>query len=327
MRTPLAVGGTKVKVYVFGSYADRVELAHMALVHGVDDDGKADGDGFPVTFDGNRALTLEARSKTRISDVLDIPVTPGTWYIDDAYASKTFPYAYEVDTGWWRRDGADKPGWEKLKSRTGITRRIDVLTTDRRPLIVCFGDSITHGFGSTPNAGARYPDVLSKLVDQPVLNLGVNADLFSRNAHCYAEIGDIAGVEQVIMLMGINDIILGGGVKSAKEYGDEARHIIEELHRRKIQVVWGTIPPAGGMPQFDKDPAKEEMRQAINTWIREQKLTDAIVDFDKAIADPKAPTRLLDANQSGDHIHPSDAGYKKMGEAAATAIKGLARKK
>lgn len=322
MRTPLAVDGTQVKVFLHGSFADEVTLSRMVLQRGRDDQGNVEGNPFPVTFEGAGSLTMKARSKPLVSDALSIPVKRGTWYLDDTYTSPTFPYAYEVDAGWWHREG-DKPGRGELKARTGLTRRIDVLTTDRRPLLVCYGDSITHGFGSTPNTASRYPDVLSKLIDQPVLNMGVNADLMGRNRHAFLEIRELAGVEQVIFLLGINDIILGQGIKSEKEYAEYATANIDELHRRKIKVIWGTIPPSGGFPAFDKDPARETLRQAINQWIRTSQAADAIADFDKALADPKEPTRLRADCHSGDWLHPNDKGYGKMAQAAAEAVQKM----
>lgn len=322
MRTPLAMDGTQVKVFVHGSFADKVVLSRMALIRGRDDKGNVEGDAFPITFDGAASLTMEARSRPIYSDAITIPVKKGTWYLDDSYASPTFPYAYEVDAGWWHREG-DKPGKGELKARTGLARRIDMLTTDRRPLLVCYGDSITHGFGSTPNTASRYPDVLSRLIDQPVLNMGVNADLMGRNRHAFLEIRDLAGVEQVMFLLGINDIILHQGIKSEKEYAEVASANIAELHKRKIQVIWGTIPPSGGFPAFDKDPAHEQLRQAINQWIRTSNAADAIADFDKALADPNAPTRMLTDCHSGDWLHPNDKGYAKMAQAAAEAVQQL----
>ena len=59
----------------------------------------------------------------------------------------------------------------------------------------------------------------------------------------------------------------------------------------------------------------EKQRQAVNQWIRTSKAYDAVIDFDKAIRDPNKPTRILPAYDSGDNLHPSDAGYKAMADA------------
>ena len=62
-------------------------------------------------------------------------------------------------------------------------------------------------------------------------------------------------------------------------------------------------------------PEKEIRRKAINEWIRNGKAFDGVIDFDKAVRDPQHPDRILPAYDSGDHLHPGDAGYKAMGEA------------
>ncbi|HYE21407.1 MAG TPA: GDSL-type esterase/lipase family protein [Tepidisphaeraceae bacterium] len=319
MRTPLAVGGARAKVFVQGSFEKRVEVVRMSLVRGADEMGKAAGDELPVTFGGQRGLVLEARANPRTSDVVVGPLTAGTWYVEDAYASATVPYAYEVDYGWWRTGGEGAPG-TKTQVRLGVVRRVDVLTADRRPLVACFGDSITAGLGSTPNAGRRYTDVLAKLADRPVLNLGTNGDTMAANGALWNAVGGLAGVEVAVVLLGTNDVAVGKSMKSAEDYAKLAKGNVAELQRRKIKVVWGTVPPCGGFKAFDADPAREALRQAINGWIRSGSGADAVVDFDAALRDPAAPARMKVEYHNGDWIHPSDAGYQRMGEVAAEAV-------
>ena len=59
----------------------------------------------------------------------------------------------------------------------------------------------------------------------------------------------------------------------------------------------------------------EAKRQALNEWIRTGKGYDGVVDFDKATRDPNDPKKLLEKYDSCDYLHPSDAGYKAMGDA------------
>jgi lysophospholipase L1-like esterase len=51
----------------------------------------------------------------------------------------------------------------------------------------------------------------------------------------------------------------------------------------------------------------------VNEWIRTGKAFDGVVDFDKAVQDPNHPDKMAPADDSGDHLHPADAGYKAMG--------------
>lgn len=318
VRTPIAFDGTKIRVFGTGSLEHEVSLAALWLTQG-------ERSRHAITFGGQPGAVIPKGLKDVRSDEVEMPVKAGVWTLEDTYTSPTFPYAYDIDTVGWSRPAAGlKPGQPSSGGmkhvRTGVIRRIDVLTADTRPLVVCYGDSITQGYGATPDAGARYPDVLSKLIDRPTLNLGVNGDTLAQNRYSANAIAGLAGVEQVVFLMGINDIVGRTGFKTVDEYAAIAKPLIQQFHDRKLKVVWGTIPPAGGIKQMDEK--KEALRVAVNEWIRANKSVDAIADFDRALADPNKPSWLLEDCQ-GDRIHPNDKGYARMAEVAADALKGL----
>ncbi len=321
MRVPIPVAGTQVRVYVRGCYDAETVLTRMALVKGAADAGTIAGPLFPVQFAGQPGLTLAKGLKEAVSDPLDVPVTPGLWYLEDSYSSAKFPYAYDVDREFSdAADSFEKPTLAKqVTCHVGVVYRIDVLTPDTRPVVVCYGDSITHGYNSTPNAGHRYPDLLAKKLDRPVLNLGVNGDVIKYTGGTVGMIGGLQGVDTVVFLMGINDII--SDAKFTKEdYVQDAQRVIEGCRARKWKLYLGTLLPASGFKAFDADPAKEALRQAINTWIRTEAKADGVIDFDAALADPQAPTKFRADCQSGDWLHPNDAGYAKMAEAAAKVM-------
>ena len=322
MHTPLQYDGTKVRLYVRGGYEQETELAKMTITAGADDQGKITGKSFPILFKGDPGLKLEKGLKTGVSDEMKIPVTRGTWYVQDIYASSKFPYAYENDKGSCEAgDCFEKETLKKsLGARTGIVYRIDVFTTDPRNAIVCYGDSITHGFNATPNTNQSYPAQLGKLLDRPVLNLGVNGDMVSQALGSVGEIGSLKGVDTVIFLMGINDIVSGSKVKSAKDYADIVRQVINGCKQKKLKIYLGTIPSSGGLKQFDKDPSKEQLRQEINAWIKKGNGATGVIDFDAALADPETPVKMR-ADCQSDWIHPNDLGYQKMAEAAAAKLK------
>lgn len=323
VRVPIPFDGTQVRVRVRGAYKETVELSRMTLVRGADDQGRITGPQYPVLFGGQAALRLTGDPQVGMSDIVEVPVTRGTWYVQESYASAKYPYAYEVDRAYF--EPGDHFDQETLKKsaivNVGIVTRIDVFTRDTRPTILCYGDSITHGYGSTPNAGHRYPDVLGRLLDRPTLNLGMNSDLATRaGVAAAADIGGLKGVETVIFLMGINDIIMTGEFSKAK-YAAAVPPFIAGCRERHIKVYLGTILPAGGVKAFDKDPGKEALRQEINSWIRTAAKCDGVIDFDAALADPENPTKLR-ADCQSDWIHPSDEGYRRMAEAAAKVIAG-----
>ena len=325
-RTPLPFSGTRVKVKVRGSHATPVTLEHLFLVRGTDDNGAVSGPRFPILFDGQPGLSTTGGDE-RWSDEAAVPVVAGTWYVQDSYLTPKFPYAYDVDTGFGAPKGADDQARFaaiNAGSRAGILERVEVFTTDTRPGIVCWGDSITHGYSSTPNGNQRYPDQLAKLLDRPVLNLGQNGDVIQYAGGAPGIVNQLNGVDTVVFLMGINDLI-GGGVKQLSDYTARATQVVQGFKGRKdhpLQVCIGTLTPASGCKDYDKKaPAIEELRQAINTWIRGGGSgADVVADFDRALADPAAPGRMK-ADCQSDWLHPNDHGYAAMAAAAATALR------
>ena len=139
------------------------------------------------------------------------------------------------------------------------------------------------------------------------------------------------GVRTAILLIGINDINFQAMPPRAGldcDYPHTAvtaddliagyRRVIEQAHAHGIRILGATLTPASLPPQ------REAIRLAANRWIRSGGAFDGVVDFDAALRDPADPTRLRRAYDSGDHIHPSDAGYAAM--AAAVPVAALAGK-
>jgi lysophospholipase L1-like esterase len=99
------------------------------------------------------------------------------------------------------------------------------------------------------------------------------------------------------------------------------QQLADRAHERGIKVFGCTLTPfEGTLAKGYYSPEKEAIRQKYNAWIRTTKALDACIDFDQATRDPSNPTRLLPAYDSGDHLHPGDAGYQAMGEAIDLGI-------
>jgi lysophospholipase L1-like esterase len=137
-----------------------------------------------------------------------------------------------------------------------------------------------------------------------------------------------AGVRYVIVLEGINDI----GTLSRTAEVPPAEHqalvhrmiaayeqIIARAHTHGIAVCGATILPFVGSGYYHPGASAESDRQTVNEWIRARGHFDGVVDFDKITRDPEHPDRMLPQFDSGDHLHPSPAGYKAMGEAVPLA--------
>jgi len=123
------------------------------------------------------------------------------------------------------------------------------------------------------------------------------------------------GVTHVIIMEGINDIGLARAnpAPSADDLIAGHKQLIARAHARGLKVYGATLTPFEGAAYWTAEG--ETKRQALNQWIRTSGAYDAVIDFDQVTRDPAAPTKFLPAYDSGDHLHPGDAGYKAMGEA------------
>ena len=128
------------------------------------------------------------------------------------------------------------------------------------------------------------------------------------------------GVTHVIVLEGINDI----GVARANASPTAAdliaghRQLIERAHARGLKIYGATLTPFEGAAYYT--PEGEAKRQALNNWIRTSGEYDGVIDFDSVARDPASPSKFATAVDSGDHLHPGDAGYKAMGDAVELAL-------
>jgi lysophospholipase L1-like esterase len=135
------------------------------------------------------------------------------------------------------------------------------------------------------------------------------------------------GVKYVVVLEGINDLGHAGSSAPVSETVSAAdligamQQMIERAHECGVKIYGATLTPFEGTvyPGYFS-PAKEVKRQALNEWIRTGKAFDGVIDFDKTVRDPELPDRLLPAYDSGDHLHPSDAGYKAMADSINLAL-------
>lgn len=322
MPIPVYFDGSKARVWFKGNRQEEVVLARMSLVKAANRQGEISGKPQDFSFQGQPSLTLPAMAKEVVSDEVAMPVSAGLWYLQQNYSSPKYEYAYDADGVYFSPgDATDSPSLADLKKGAwpGNAYRIDVWTADPRPVIACWGDSITQGAYSTPMSGNRYPERLAGLIGQPTINLGVNGDLATYAGGVPSTLRSLNGVGTVVFLMGINDII-SGKFTTPEDYIKPVTKMIGGLRQDGKRVFLGTIMPSGGYEKFDADPAKETLRLAINEWIRNRSGADGVIDFDEALRDPASPGKLQEALQD-DWLHPNDAGYQKMAETAAAKLK------
>jgi lysophospholipase L1-like esterase len=200
------------------------------------------------------------------------------------------------------------------------------------PVIVTFGDSITDGFQSTVGTNRRWPDRMAErlVARDPGRPIGVHNAGISGNrvlaGGMIAAFGESAltrfdrdvlsvpGATHIVVLEGVNDLGAGrASPPSAEAMIAGYRQIIARGHTRGLKVIGATILPYGGAAYFA--PQGEAIRTAVNAWIRTFHEFDGVIDFDAAIRDPAKPERMRANLQSGDWLHPNDAGYRVMGDA------------
>jgi lysophospholipase L1-like esterase len=342
----LSVGGSALRVRLSNAFG--VASLHITSVHVARPVSNSSAAIQPAT---DKALTFAGRADVIVppgaeylSDPIEYPVAAGA----DLALSIHYGDAPQQETGhpgsratsYLARGNlvgaADLTGAKKFEHWYQVSG-VDVMSRDDSFSIVAFGDSITDGHGATTNGNDRWPDVLARRLESGglrgagVLNEGIGGnhlltDGLGPNALARFDRDVLAqtGVRFVIVLEGVND--LGGlartGTATAAEHAELVRRIlaayqqiVERAHAHKLRVIGGTILPYVGCDVYHPDAASEADRQAVNAWIRAPGHFDAVIDFDRVIRDPAHGERMRAAFDSGDHLHPSPAGYAAMANA------------
>ena len=210
---------------------------------------------------------------------------------------------------------------------------LDTKVSGQHAAVVCFGDSITDGAHSAESANERWPDVLAKRLHDSgktnklsVLNEGIGGNRILLEGYGPAALArfdrdvlSLSGAKYLILLEGINDIGTAFNPKgtgyplTADDLIVGFKQLADRAHTHGIKVFAATLTPYVGAGY--SSPQGEAVRKAFNEWIRTNKDLDGFIDFEKATRDPANPDVFAAAADSGDHLHPADAGYKSMGDA------------
>jgi lysophospholipase L1-like esterase len=291
-----------------------------------------------VTFGGKPGASIP-RGEALVSDPIDLPVRRfqelaiSIYYPSGAAPSGHFatlevsqPGNYAAKSVW-----ADAGHWQAPAAAS----EVEVEAASPEKVLVAFGDSITEGACATESTHRDYPEQLSVLLaaqrgsDESwvVINSGISGnrllhdgsgpkalDRFGRDAL------DIPGVRAIVLLEGINDIGWAfdargdSGPLTAADIIGAYQDLIRRAHAKGLKIFLGTLVPYEGAKY--SHPQGERVREEVNAWIRKGQGFDGVIDFDAALRDPSSPLHFQGADQCGDDLHPNDAGYQAMAEAA-----------
>lgn len=332
-----SVGGDRVRVKLsnaFGTEPVLVEHTTVGIQRVPGSAAVAEGTLRDVTFDGGGAVTIPAGAEVysdpvplRLGAASDLFVTTFT-------PEPSGPVTYHAEglaTSYYATDGSDHAASMDGSALTSTTTALHYVTeVDVEPgaspgAVVTLGDSITDGVGSRRDMNLRYPDVLAARLRAAggdlgrigVLNAGISGNrVLLDGAGVRAtervdrDVLQRAGASSVIVLLGINDIQQDPHQLDAGKIIEGLSQIARDSTAAGLTVIGGTITPFKGWRSYS--PEQEATRQAVNDWIRTSDELDAVVDFDATVRDPDDPERMLPAYDSGDHLHPGEAGLAAM---------------
>jgi len=345
-----SIGGSRVRVVLsnaFGTAPIDIGAGNIALRD--KESSVVTSSVKPLTVAGASKFTVLAGA-TLVTDPVDLAVPPVSDLVIDLYVPNDLgisPSPVTTHNGASQTNFVSETGNHSgvinlpVNARSGawfMIARVEVMAPSGTAAVVTFGDSITDGARSTADTNNRWPDQLARRLATrkgsgvAVLNAGISGNRVlgdgagvSALARFDRDVLMQTGVTHVVVMEGINDIGIARSnpTPSADDLIAGHKQLIDRAHARGLKIYGATLTPYEGAAYYS--PEGEAKRQALNNWIRTSKAYDGVIDFDMITRDPAAPTKFLPAYDSGDHLHPGDAGYKAMGDAVDLALFGKDR--
>lgn len=302
-----------------------------------------------VTFGGNTSVTI-AKGEAVVSDEIPFEVSKGhdisvSIYLGDFTEMRSAVLITGPLSKGYYSVGNHAAEEELPLNDTRSTNwfyflsNIEIHTDADNRAVICYGDSIT---------SQAWPDYLTLRVEKNADNKtaivrraasgtrilrqydNITYDSYGlKGAIRFPREALVSGADTVIIQQGINDIIHPVGVEvnpfrpwsdlpTAEEMIEGYRMYIEKAREYGLKVYMGTLLPIYGWRTYE--PFRDDLRNALNDWMRTTKEIDGVIDFDMAVRDRVNPAAFADGFDSGDHLHPSKKAYQRMAETVPGCI-------
>jgi lysophospholipase L1-like esterase len=350
MNLRTSIGGDTARVRLSNAYGSR-PLAVGAARIGLREQGPAvvPGSDRKLTFGGSDSAVIAAGA-VLVSDPISLPLPPLCDLAVSVHLPEDLPASFGITGRYSRQTNYISPPGDftaatvmpvgKITDDWYFVCGVDVMAAAETGGIVALGDSLTDANISTIDAFCRWPDQLSRRLQarpsgrpMAIMNQGLGGNRILHDIRGDSGLRrfdrDVIaqpGVTHAIVMLGTNDL-RNRWAKPEEEATAEGmiaglKQMAIRAHSSGIRIFGATLTPFENETFLPGawNPRREAVRQAVNEWIRNGGAFDAVVDFDRALRDPEHPTSMLPIYDCGDHLHPSDRGYNKMGDAVDLAL-------
>jgi len=345
MMPRVSIGGRRLRVRISNAHGTR-PLAIGAAWVGLRGEGPAlvPESNRRLTFGGERSATIAAGALV-VSDPVELEVRPLADVGVSVHLPGDLPVSFGITGRYARQTNyVSPPGNFAAEEAMPVGRLtddwyfvcgIDVVASSETGAIAAVGDSLTDANISTHDGHHSWPSQLARRLlarahgrAMAVMNQGLGGNRILHDIRGDSGLRrfdrDVLaqpGVTHTVIMLGTNDLRNRNGKPEEEVTAPQMIAGLKQFavrgQARGIKVIGGTLTPFENETFLPGawNPKRETVRQAVNEWLRQTDVFDAIVDFDRALRDPDHPTRMLPIYDCGDHLHPSDRGYRAMGDA------------
>ena len=345
MTPRVSIGGSTLRVRISNAYGTR-PLAIGAACVGLRSAGSAlvPGSNRRLTF-GSEARATIAAGALVVSDPVELAFAPLSDLAVSVHLPGDLPTSFGITGRYARQTNYISPPGDFASEEVMPVGRltddwyfvcgIDVVAPPETGAVVALGDSLTDANISTHDGHHSWPSQLARrLIARPrgrpmaVMNQGLGGNRILHDIRGDSGLRrfdrDVLaqpGVTHTVIMLGTNDLRNRNGKADEEVTASQMVAGLKQLavrgQARGIKVIGGTLTPFENETFLPGawNPKREAVRQRVNEWLRGTDAFDAIVDFDRALCDRDHPTRMLPIYDCGDHLHPSDLGYRTLGDA------------